>query len=281
MKKLNLSPCTLGEAPLWHAQTNEFVFADIVNGRLFAAKPDGSVRVLLQTHWKLGAFLFTEQGDLLLFTEEGVFFIPYGGSTQDCTLAWKVPMQPGERFNDAICDPAGRMLAGTKTEENQNGSLWIFERNHSPRRVMQGLQISNGMGFAENGTVFYHTDSGKHVITRYQYDISQGSFCNGTPFFTLNTPDGAVPDGMTVDSDGNVWTACWGGSCLRCINSAGAEISRYELPAVQVSSLAFGGSDLRQLLVTSAACGMPAGNDGGIWLLDVPFTGKQEYCALL
>lgn len=281
MRKLSLPACTLAEGPLWHEETKEFLFADIVNGQLFAAAPDGAVRILLQTSWQLGAFLFDTNGDLILFTEEGVFHLPYGGSLTDCRLLWEVPMQIGERFNDAICDPAGRMLAGTKTDENCGGSLWLFEKGLPPKRLLQGLQISNGMGFAENGKVFYHTDSGRRTIYRYNYDPALRTLPAPQPFFTLQTLDDAVPDGMTVDSRGQVWIACWGGGCLRCLDANGQEISRISLPATQVSSLTFGGPDLQQILVTSAACNCPGGEEGGIWLLDAPCPGAAEYRAIL
>ena len=281
MKKLDLPPCDLGEGPLWHEETQEFVFADITKGRLFAATADGAVRLLLQTDWQLGAFLFDTDGNLVLFTEMGVYFLPYGGSQADCRLLWDIPMQEGERFNDAICDPAGRMLAGTKTEGNQDGSLWLFAKGQPPKRLLQGLQISNGMGFSARGTVFYHTDSGRHTIYCYRYDTAQGSFSDPKPFFTLQTPDGAVPDGMTVDSCGQVWTACWGGSCLRCLDAGGQETAKILLPATQVSSLTFGGPDLQQMLITSAACGCPDADEGGIWILDAPRPGVAEYRAVL
>lgn len=280
MKKLSLPPCDLGEGPLWHEETQEFVFADITKGCLFAAAPSGEVRLLLQTDWQLGAFLFDTAGDLILFTEKGVFSMPYGGAPAACRLLWKIPMQAGERFNDAICDPAGRMLAGTKTEENRDGSLWLFAKDQPPKRLLQGLQISNGMGFTENGTVFYHTDSGKRTIYRYRYNTAQGSFADPQPFFTLQTPDDAVPDGMTVDSCGQVWTACWGGSCLRCLDANGRETAKIPLPAAQVSSLTFGGPDLQQMLVTSAACGCPGANEGGIWIFDAQVPGAAEYRAI-
>ena len=281
MKKLSLPPCDLGEGPLWHEETQDFVFADITKGRLFAAAPSGEVHLLLQTDWQLGAFLFDTAGNLILFTEQGVFALPYGGTPTDCRLLWEIPMQAGERFNDAICDPAGRMLAGTKTADNRNGSLWLFDKNLQPMRLLQGLQISNGMGFAEHGTVFYHTDSGQRTIYRYHYNAAQGTFADPRAFFTLQTPDNAVPDGMTVDKRGQVWTACWGGNCLRCLNTDGQETAKISLPATQVSSLTFGGPDLQKILITSAACGCPGADEGGIWILDAPCPGVAESRAVL
>ncbi len=279
LKKLDLAPCTLGEGPLWHEETGEFAFTDIVNGRLYACTPEGETHLLLQCRYQLGAFLFDEAGDLLLLTEAGVFACPYGAGEEAFRPVWQVPMAPGERFNDAICDPAGRVLAGTKTPQNENGSLWLFENGRPPRRLLADLRISNGMGFARNGTVFYHTDSGDRAVRRYVYSPREGALAGGRVLVRLDSADGAVPDGMTVDADGCLWTACWGGGHVARWAPDGRLLAEIPLPASQVSSVAFGGAGLGTLLVTSAAVGTAGGEEGGTWLLDVGAQGVPEYRA--
>lgn len=280
MIKLNLPPCALGEGPLWHPQTNEFVFTDILTGTLYACNPDGDVRTLLETSYLTGAFLFDEKGDLLICTEKGVFHCPYGGTVAGFKKVWDVPMAADERFNDAICDPLGRILAGTKTDRNEEGGLWLLEAGKKPKRLLGDLQITNGMGFGENGKVFYHTDSGKRTIYRYDYDAAAGTLSNGKPFVTLKDDNDAVPDGMTVDAQGNVWTALWGGSCVRQYSPEGKLLQEVPMGASQVSSVTFGGEKLDVLMVTSAAVGAPEGENGGIWLLTPGATGVQEYAAV-
>ena len=132
IKKLELSACQLGEGPLWHRETGEYVFTDILTGELFACKPDGQVRSLLKCNYLTGAFLFDEAGDLLILTEKGVFHCPYGGTEADFKLIYQIPMANDERFNDAICDPKGRILAGTKTDRNVDGMLWVLEAGKHP-----------------------------------------------------------------------------------------------------------------------------------------------------
>lgn len=279
MKQLDLVPCALGEGALWHRETEEFVFTDILNGRLFACSVQGDVRLLLQCRYQLGAFLFDTRGDLVLLTESGVFGCPYGGSEPDFHLLWSVPMVPGERFNDAVCDPAGRILAGTKTEENTDGSLWLFQSGHAPRKLLEGLKISNGMAFAGAGQILYHTDSGDRAIRRFRYDVARGTIAPDGIAVQLDSPDGAVPDGMTLDRDGNLWTACWGGCCVRCYTPEGHLQAQLDFPARQISSVAFGGTDGRQLLVTSAATGTDGGAEGGIWLTEAPTAGAEDFRA--
>lgn len=281
MVRLDLAPCALGEGALWHRETEEFIFTDIINGRLFTCTPRGEVRLLLQCRYQLGAFLFDQNGDLLLFTEAGVFACPYGGSEKDFRLLWKLPMVPGERFNDAVCDPAGRILAGTKTETNTDGSLWLLQKDQPPCRLLTGLKISNGMAFADGGRIFYHTDSGDRAIRRYRYDLQQGTITPDGIVVQLDSPDGAVPDGMTLDARGNLWTACWDGGCVRGYTPEGEQIAQVDLPARQVSSVAFGGNGMHQILVTSAAVGTSGGAEGGIWLTEAPAVGMEDFRALL
>ena len=279
MIRLNLPPCVLGEGPLWHSETGEFVFTDIVNGTLFAATPRGEVRTLLECRYQLGAFLFDRQGDLVLLTECGVFHCPYGGEEADFRLLWELPMASDERFNDAIADSAGRIFAGTKTERNTDGVLWCLEPGKAPERRLEGLKISNGMGFSGDGKTFYHTDSGDRTIYRMDFDPLTGAFSNRKALVTLTTLDGAVPDGMTVDASDTIWTACWGGGCVRRFSPLGEEIGCISLPASQVSSVAFGGKDGKTLMVTSASIGSEGPDEGGIWLVMPDARGRVEYAA--
>ena len=281
IKKLDLAPCQLGEGPLWHRETGEYVFTDILTGELFACKPDGQVRSLLKCNYLTGAFLFDETGDLLILTEKGVFRCPYGGTEADFKLIYQIPMANDERFNDAICDPKGRILAGTKTDRNVDGKLWVLEAGKQPRVLLDNLKITNGMGFAEEGKIFYHTDSGNHTIFRYSYDVETGSISEQSVFVTLTDDNGAVPDGMTVDAKGNVWTALWGGNCVRQYAPDGQLMKEVAFPANQTSSIIFGGEKLDSALVTSAAVGREAGEDGGIWLIDPACSGVEEFRAII
>lgn len=279
VKKLDLAPCQLGEGPLWHRETGEYVFTDILAGALYACTPEGEVRELLRCPYLTGAFLFDTRGDLLILTEKGVFHCTYGGKAEDFRLLWEIPMAEDERFNDAICDPQGRILAGTKTDRNVDGRLWCFEEGKPPRVLLEGLRITNGMGFSGNGEVLYHTDSGKRTIFRYRYDVENGTLSGKEVFVTLTDNNGAVPDGMTVDAQGNVWTALWGGSCLRQYSPEGILLKEIPMGAGQVSSVTFGGETLEGMLVTSAAVGAPEPENGGIFLIDPGTQGVEEHRA--
>ncbi|WP_317855546.1 SMP-30/gluconolactonase/LRE family protein [Chakrabartyella piscis] len=282
LKQLNVPTCVLGEGPLWHEETKEFVFADIISGILYAYDPtDASLecRVLLKSKYQLGAFVFDEMGDLIVLTEGGVFHCPYGKDESHFTLLFSIHMDAssGERFNDAICDAAGRIISGTKKEQNTEGTLWIFETGKEPRVLLTDLEITNGMGFTKDHKTFYHTDSGKRTIYQYDYDLETGSISNQRVFVTLTSDDGAVPDGMTVDQLDNIWSACWGNGTVNCYAPDGTVINSIEVSATQSSSLTFGGEAYTTLLITSAAVGTSGAPNGNIWITSCDFVGKKEY----
>ncbi len=294
--KIDVPVCTLGEGPLWHAETGEFVFTDIDEHFLYAWKPEKEkARVLLKADEPLGAFLFDREGNLVLFAPSGVYTCVYGADWKDRNLLYETDMVPGERFNDAICDPYGRMIAGTKLEECKDGSLYLYEAGKKPRRIMKGLGISNGMGFSADGTIFYHTDSGLHSIFRYRYDLSSGSiYTDERPLSAVSDPlpdgpfgeivwkdedpDGAVPDGMTIDENDRIWAAFWGRGCVCVIDPVNkALIQKIPVDACQSSSLTFGGTGLDQVLVTTAATGSDCPTDGSIWRFTSSVKGREEF----
>ncbi len=284
LQKLVAPKCSLGEGPLWHAQSNEFIFVDIIHGTIYAWNPydpTGAAYTILVCDNQLGAVLFDTNGDFVLFTEVGVFHCPYGASKENFTLLWSVPMDilNGERFNDAICDPNGRMFAGTKKDQNKDGVLWVFEAGKTPKIILRDLQITNGMGFSPDRNTFYHTDSAKRTIFRYRYDCETASLKNKEAFLTLTSDDGAVPDGMTVDAKGNIWTACWGNGKICSFSSDGTPLTTIDTGANQTSSVTFGGKDFTTLLITSAAIDSSNPLDGSTYAIPMDIPGVAEFSA--
>ena len=101
---------------------------------------------------------------------------------------------------------------------------------------------------------FFHTDSKAMTITRYDYDRDSGAISSAAVFFKSDEKLG-LPDGMTIDTNDNLWVAFWGGACIRQINPRGKIVKEVEMPAKQVSSVIFGGNDLRDIYITSASQG--------------------------
>jgi sugar lactone lactonase YvrE len=159
----------------------------------------------------------------------------------------------GNRMNDAKCDPVGRLFAGTTAFDFATGAgaLYRIDGDWSCEAVVRGVTTSNGTAWAPDGTLMYFIDSATQAIDVFDYDVTTGSCSDRRRLVTIEPGDG-IPDGMTVDADGNLWVACFGGGAVRCYAPSGKQVGEIALPVSQVTSCAFGGSDWSELFVTSA-----------------------------
>jgi hypothetical protein len=157
--KLNTPDCLLGENPVWYAPTGEYLWTDILRGTIYAYAPKtGGVRTVLETPYQTGAFLVSDDGSLVIFTERGVFTAmrcENGFRLLDKPL-FTVPFAEGERFNDAIADPRGRMLSGSKRADNTEGRLWRFSAGKDTEVLLEHLCISNAWLFARRAHILPH-----------------------------------------------------------------------------------------------------------------------------
>lgn len=279
---LNTPDCLLGENPVWYAPAGEYLWTDILRGAIYAYSPEtGLSRTVLETPYQTGAFLVSESGSLVIFTEHGVFVAEQSesGFRLPEQLLFTVPFAESERFNDAIADPVGQMLSGSKRADNTEGRLWRFSAGKEPEVLLEHLGISNGMGFSPDGRTFYHTDSVPSTITAYDYAPSRPL---GKPRVVVQLETNIDPDGMTVDANGNLWFAVWGAGRVECVSPEGKPLCSIPLKAKQCSSLCFGGERLNDLFVTSASVGKKANepSPGGVcFLISGAGNGKPEYPA--
>ena len=242
--------CELAEGPLWHPGRQALYWTDIHGRRLWSFTPaTAHTAMVWQGAMKIGGFAFRRGGGFLLCTDAGVF-------TADDTLAdwnklYSIAMTGDERFNDITTDPRGRVFAGTMESTLANGTLYRMERGREPVAVLRGIGISNGMTFSLDERTFFHTDSLARRITAFDYDAATGEIANPRLFYQGAERDGC-PDGITMDRDGCIWVACWGGSQVLRLDRRGTITERVPIPARQPSSVAFGGSRMDRLFVTSA-----------------------------
>lgn len=241
--------CVTGENPLWHPIEKRLYWSDIPTGRLFRFDPlDGSHEQFYDGD-VVGGFTIQSDGSLLLFMERGSVRIWREGEIT--TVIEEIPGERDSRFNDVIADPAGRVFCGTMPTANHPATLYRLDPDRSIHRVLEGIGVSNGMGFTPDGKAMYHTDSTKREIHLYGYDGKTGELGEGTLFLRITEGKGG-PDGMTVDSQGRVWSAIWDGGRLARYTADGREDLRIPFPARKVSSVAFGGQGYDEIYVTTA-----------------------------
>jgi sugar lactone lactonase YvrE len=163
------------------------------------------------------------------------------------------PDRTGNRFNDAACDPCGRLWAGTMSTTRTPGTaaLYRIEGDGEPEVAVAGATISNGLDWNLDATRLYYVDSLTQRIDAIDFDVDRGRLGARRPFATIDPGDG-LPDGLCVDTEGGVWIALFGGGAIRRYRPDGRLDAHVALPVSNPTSLAFGGPDLSDLYVTSA-----------------------------
>jgi len=241
--------CQIGENPLWHPLELRLYWTDIPRGRLFRYDPATGKHEQCYSGPSVGGFTVQADGTLLLFMARGAI-----AQWQEGHLTYIVEEISDEResrFNDVISDPVGRVFCGTMPTPTRLGRLYRLDPDGILHLLLEGIGVSNGMGFTLDHRQMYYTDSAARDIYLFDYHEETGALTNQRVW--LHTPEGAgTPDGMTVDAEGYVWSARWDGSALFRYTSDGFEDRRIEFPARKVSSVGFGGNDLSDLYVTSA-----------------------------
>ena len=241
--------CVTGENPLWHPGEERLYWLDIETGRMFRYDPATGKHEQFYHGEVVGGFTIQADGALLLFMARGAVKIWRDGELT--TVIEEIPDERETRFNDVIADPVGRVFCGTMPVPDRPGRLYRLDAGGTITRLLDGIETSNGMGFTRDLRQMYYTDSPKHEIYLFDYDRSSGAISNRRIF--VRTPeDQGVPDGLTVDADGYVWSARWDGGCLVRYRPDGSEERRFEFPAKKVSSLTFGGRDYADIYVTTA-----------------------------
>jgi len=263
--------------PIWHAQHSLIYWTDIPSGRLFRYDPAQQGYEQIYLGEPVGGFTIQADGSLLLLKTNGTVEIWDQGKLT--TVIEEIPAARGTRFNDAIADPQGRVFSGTMAQNGKKGRFYRIDPNGSVHELLQDMLVPNGMGFSLDYKYFYLTDSDQRTLFRFDYDIATGQITNQQPL--IRTPaDEGVPDGMTVDAEGFIWSARWNGGAVYCYSPDGEEVLKIELPTPKVSCVAFGGPELKKMLISTAREDQDIGLDnvaGDLLHLHCGIQGRPEH----
>ncbi len=267
----------LGEGPFWDTRTQTLHWLDILNKRVYAG-PD----LLAQLDEFIGCAAPRADGGLILALKNSIVDLKPGSIRPAVLAALSEPVN--NRFNDGKCDPAGRFLAGSMdlNESAPTGALYSFD-GKTVTKLLSGITISNGLTWSPDHQTFYYTDTPTRQVTAFDYDLATGQVANPRP--AVRVPDGlGWPDGMTSDTDGNLWIAMWGGAQVtKWDPRTGRLLDQIPMPVLQPSSCIFGGADLNELYVTSARKGLGQADlakyplSGGLFKIDTDVTGVPTF----
>jgi L-arabinonolactonase len=245
--------CALGEGATWCARTGRFYWTDIEGARLYRYDPRTDERTSWAMPERLATFaLCADPHYLLLGLATHLAFFDL--TTREMRRI--VEVEPGldTRLNDGRCDRQGRFVFGTKHEGANLSAIGGFYRlGHDlslERLPLPAPAISNSIAFSPDGATMYFCDSPTREILACDY-AADGAVGNVRVFARLADADG-VPDGSTVDAEGGLWNAQWGGARVVRYGPNGAETDRIDVPTDQPSCVALGGPHLSTLYITTA-----------------------------
>ena len=263
------SPAQHGEGPVWDAHRQELLWVDITAGRLRRAtvSPDGDLTEVAahEVGGTVGVATPAADGGWLLGAGPGFTHVDADGAVSELLSlpgeGGPADGRPsGTRMNDGGCDRAGRFYAGTMAfdERPGAGALYRVDLDGTVSTVLDGLTVSNGLGWSPDDRTVYLSDSGKAVVWAFEYDLDSGTFGRRRTVLEFDGDDG-VADGLTVDDEGCLWTALWGGGQVRRYSPDGELLARVDVPASQTSSCAFAGPGRDLLVVSTSQEGLEQG----------------------
>ncbi|WP_144756913.1 SMP-30/gluconolactonase/LRE family protein [Curtobacterium pusillum] len=237
----------LAESIVWDPAAQRLRWADITLGTLNTADARGALESSVPLPPPLASFQPRAAGGFVAALGDVVVVTDAEGSVER-EIARVQHAGPGLRFNEGKCDPFGRFLVGSMnlTTGEPDGALYSIEADGATRLLRGGFGVTNGMEWSDDGTVMYVTDTSASTIYRAPYG-ADGELGELEPFVV-----GAAHDGLVRDDEGCFWSAIYGGGRVERYGADGSHLETVELPAPNVTSVAFGGPDMSTLFVATA-----------------------------
>lgn len=278
------SKAVLGEGPVWDFINHRLFWLDIEGGILHCHIPLTNEN----KHWNfdemIGAIAITIDGELLMALESGLAIFSLE-SKQLKRLHILENTNPKMRFNDGKCDPNGNFWIGTMHKEflPGSGSLYKIDQHFQSSQQIERTSISNGMAWTSDGSKFYYIDSPSFEVVVFDFDKISSKISNRKTRFKI-PPSYGSPDGMTIDNEGMLWIAHWGGGCVRRWNPENGKVLQViSVDAPHVTSCCFGGKDFNMLYITTARSGLGEEElktsplSGGLFCVTTKVAGKAVH----
>ena len=262
----------LVEGPLWVPERG-LLFSDVHGGGVYAIDADKSVETVFPHRRGIGGMASHEGGGVVVGGRNIAFKSFAGG--ESVVLLDSDPDHGNVGFNDLTTDAAGRIYVGSlgspvfEPGEQRPGNLHLIDLDGSSRIVAEDVLLTNGLGFSPDGATLYHSDSRRQSI--HCYDVAENGDLGPKRLFA-ETPTGA-PDGLAVATDGTVWVAIAGGGVVSVFDPNGTLRENLDVPMPMVTSVCFGGNDLRDLYVVTGSDGVEGDRAGAVFRTRVETPG--------
>jgi len=241
----------LGESPLWCLHGQVIYWVDVRGPVLFRLDPATGITAQWPMPELIGGVVLAAHGQLMLALASGLYLFDPQSAAITPYLAVEAP-ELGNRLNDTKCDRQGRLWTGSMRDFGAatTGALYRIEQRRATQ-LLADITIPNGQCWSPDDTTFYFADTRDGRIRAYDFDAGTGSLSAMRVLVDAGVLPGH-PDGATVDAEGCIWSARYGGGGIARIDPTG-QVERFlRLPVSQVSSCTFGGRDLDVLYVTTS-----------------------------
>ena len=247
----------LGEGALWDYKTQTFYWVDILGKTVNLYNPKTKENKSLPTPSRVGTVVPFTSRQAVIALEDGIYKINLATGAL-VKISHVEADQPENRFNDGKCDPLGNFWVGSMhlAESEPAASLYRIDSNGNAVKQLDSITISNGIVWDSEVKTMYYIDTPTAVIRAFDFDSATGDISNERVAVRVDAKDG-YPDGMTIDSNNNLWVGLWNGGAVAQYNSQTGELmQKIEVPAHNVTACAFGGPNLDILYITTARVDM-------------------------
>lgn len=277
LKRLSDQVFQLAESP--RGRDGGVYFTDIIENKLWFYK-EGALKQVWDKE-KISSFIFDKKGGMVFGNFDGLYKMEEDGTYRQ--------LAGGLKINDMGVDPSGRVLFGTNYHSGATkydlGALYVYGDDTGLRELDYGFHLSNGIGFNKDGKKMYFVDTSVRCLFEYDYDAEKATVGKKRILRRFRMDDG-MPDGMTVDEEGCIWTAHWYGYCIIRTSPEGEELERHMLPVALASAVEFfdeglfitSGTDKGRLDIAPAGFDnlTAPGLTGHIFLFETPIKGNPH-----
>ena len=255
----------LGEGPVWDVGEKALYWVDGSAPAIYRLDPKTNDIKTWKTPKPIGSFAIREKGGAVLALSDGFYLFDF--KSGEAKQVGDPVAKPGTNFNDGKTDARGRFIAGTLDSKFAGplGSIFSLDASLKCSVLEPAIGCTNGPCFSPDNRTFYCSDSVSRTISAYDYDLASGKVSNKREFAKIKGL-GGVPDGATVDAEGNLWSAIAGGGKIVCFKPDGSIARTVEVPVPIITSVMFGGDNLDVMYATSIGSktlNMEPGPDGG------------------
>jgi len=243
----------VGETPIWAPDQQAMYWIDLEGSAVHRYEPLTGDRKDWSLDAAVTALARRASGGWILATKTGLAFWDQQGAATEFIVDPTADRQE-IRFNDTVVDKQGRLIAGTANVQDfgaPDGVLHRLDPDLSLHQIDDGYAVSNGMGFSPDGRILYVTDMFHNQIVALDYDTEAGTIGNKRIFAEIPADTG-LPDGLTVDAEGFVWSAHWAGARVTRYDPDGTVERQIPVPVTNATCLGFGGADMNELYITTA-----------------------------